>query len=239
MRNNQVAIATITLSRDQSEEDLLRGSMQILSSLQLPIYVTDGGSSESFVNFLGSLPNVTVVLPQGKGLWLQVNSSLTAAAASGVPFIVYTEPDKKYFFTRYLSDFIQQAPYNEQTGVVLAARSPQGFATFPAFQQHCETTINFCCAEITGKSVDYTYGPFIVNSGMVAELQQLTAGIDWGWRPYAFCMAHKLGYAVEVLVNDHECPHDQRNDNARERIYRMKQLHQNIEGVVLAATRQL
>ena len=43
----------------------------------------------------------------------------------------------------------------DETGVLLAARSEKGFNTFPAFQRMSETTINNCCAELTGFPLDY------------------------------------------------------------------------------------
>lgn len=235
MHLKDISIATITWARDAAEEALLREALQHLAALQLPVFITDGGSNSDFTSFIQSFPQFTLVPRQGKGLWLQVASSLQAAHQSGSPFILYTEPDKMEFFHQYLRGFLQQAGCDPQTGVVLASRSPGAFATFPHFQQSCETTINFCTAEVTGRAFDYTYGPFLFNRNLVPFMQQVQHDVGWGWRPYLFCLAHRLAYRMDEISGEFECPPNQRGDDATERIYRMKQLSQNIEGVVLAA----
>ena len=234
MHINQLTIATITWARDQQEEALLREGLSQLSLLQIPVYVADGGSGESFVRFLHSLPNFTVVNSLGKGLWKQVQSSLDAALSGNKEYVLYTEPDKLDFFMNRLAAFINAA--DEEMGIVLAARNTEAFASFPAFQQTTETSINFCCAEVTQKPCDYTYGPFILNSKLIPYFKDLPGDIDWGWRPFAFCIAHRLGYDIKEIKADNFCPIDQRQDDPKERIYRMKQLYQNIKGVVLSTS---
>lgn len=125
------------------------------------------------------------------------------------------------------------------TGVVIASRSSKGFATFPSFQQMTETTINRCCTEIIGKEMDYCYGPFLLNAQLIPYLTKLDADCGWGWRPFLFAVAHRLGYNIEFHEDDFNCPPDQRDDDATEKIYRMKQLTQNIEGLVKAATMEI
>lgn len=229
---NQLSVATITWARDEEEETLLRSALSQLALLQVAIFVTDGGSGESFVEFLHSLPNFTVVKPTGKGLWNQVKSSLDAAFNAGTTHVLYTEPDKLEFFKNRLSNFVTLA--NDKMGIVLASRTDEAFASFPEFQQTTETSINFCCAEVTQKPYDYTYGPFIMHRKLIRFFKELPADIDWGWRPFAFCIAHKLGYDLQEIQDNNFCPEDQRQDTPKERIYRMKQLYQNIEGVVLS-----
>ena len=213
---------------------LLRKALSQLSLLQIPVYVTDGGSGDSFIQFLHALPNFTVVKSLGRGLWKQVQSSLDAALSSNRNYVLYTEPDKLDFFKNQLAAFIEAA--NDKMGIVLAARTTEAFASFPAFQQTTETSINFCCAEVTQKHFDYTYGPFILNSKLIPFFKDLPVHIDWGWRPFAFCIAHRLGYEIQAIRAGNFCPIDQRQDDPKERIYRMKQLYQNIEGVVLSTS---
>lgn len=234
MHIHQLTIATITWARDQQEEALLRQALSQLSLLQIPVYVTDGGSGESFVQFLHSFPNFTVVNSIGKGLWHQVQSSLNAALDSSGKHVLYTEPDKLDFFKNRLAALIEEA--DEEMGIVLAARTTEAFASFPSFQQTTETSINFCCAEVTQKPLDYTYGPFIMNRKLIPFFKDLPGDIDWGWRPFAFCIAHRLGYEIQEIRADNFCPITQRQDDPKERIYRMKQLYQNIEGVVLSTS---
>jgi len=239
MNTEKLSIATITWARDEKEETLLRTSLQQLASFNLPVFITDGGSGASFLAFLQSFPHFRLLQAKAKGAWAQARNSLSEAHASGSEFILYTEPDKYHFFNEFLSTMLSKAETNDQTGVILASRSGSGFATFPAFQQMTETTINNCCAEVIGKQIDYTYGPFLLNRKLVPYLKLIQEDIGWGWRPFTFAIAKRLGYMVDAFIADLPCPQDQQEDNAAERIYRMKQLHQNIQGIVLSATVKL
>jgi hypothetical protein len=231
MDRNNIAIATITWARDEAEELLLKKSLQKLAELAIPVFVTDGGSSEAFQIFLKEFPHFTVLKPDERGLWAQAKKSLSEARRSKSRFIYYTEPDKSNFFDQ-LPDVLEQITVDEQSGIVVAARSEAGFNTFPTFQRMTETTINNCCAELIGKSFDFTYGPFLMNSEIVPHLEKMEENIGWGWRPLAFGIALRLGLSIDAVVQDFSCPIDQQKDTPKERIYRMKQLEENIRGLV-------
>ncbi|MDB5191626.1 MAG: hypothetical protein JWQ96_1189 [Segetibacter sp.] len=233
MNKQDFAIATITWARDQGEEQLLRKSLSKLAELEIPVFVTDGGSSPGFLQFLTGFPHFNLSTTTARGVWPQAKNSLLQASQSGTNFIFYTEPDKYDFFCK-LPGIVRELLVDKQTGIVMASRSGVGFATFPDFQQMTETTINNCCKEVVGKAVDYTYGPFLLNSQLVPLLQTLPEDIGWGWRPYTFGIAKQLGLAIDALVADFMCPLDQREDSPKERIYRMRQLDQNIQGIVLS-----
>jgi hypothetical protein len=235
---NKLAIATITLARDEEEEQLLRESLAILAGLNLPVYITDGGSKASFIEWLESFSNFHLQ-PPSKGVWMQAKQSISVAAKSGREFLFYTEPDKKEFLSNNLLNMLTNIHADDRTGVILASRSAEAFSTFPAFQQMSETTINNCCFEVTGKQLDYIYGPFVLNSKLVPYLQDLPQAIDWGWRPYVFNIAKRLNYSISSFTGDFYCPPAQRKDDHTERLYRMKQLHQNIEGLLLSSSAQL
>jgi len=227
-----ICIATISWARNGDEEKVLRTSLIKLANLGLPVFITDGGSSQNFLQFLHSFSNFVVL--QANGLWPQAKTSIITAGKD-TKFILYTEPDKFNFFSDYLPKMIQE-PVEEKTGIILASRSTQGFATFPLFQQLTENTINQCCKEVIGKDVDYCYGPFLLNSKLIPFLNSLDDNCGWGWRPYLFAIAHRLGFKVKSYEQDFTCPLDQREDDETERIYRMKQLTQNINGLILATT---
>lgn len=236
MKKPEFAVATISLVRNSKEEQVLCRALEALSALQIPVFLTDGGSADSFLSFVNSLPQVRVF--SAKGLWSQAKKSLKEAGRSGVEYILYTEPDKESFFREHLLRFLAEVKTTEQTGVVLAARSATAFASFPSFQQMTENTINQCCREVIGLDIDYCYGPFVFRSRLVAALDFLPENCGWGWRPALFATAHRQGLLVDSWSGDFFCPPAQREDDETERRYRMKQLTQNIEGLLLAATRE-
>lgn len=236
MNRDDVAAATMTWARDEQEERLLRESLPLLSRAGFPIFVTDAGSCEAFVDFLRSLPNFTVCDLAGRGLLAQVGRSVRAAYETGRRFILYTEPDKRDFFRGPMQEFVGDAPDSGEVGVVLASRSEASLYTFPEFQRHTEEAINRCCAEIVGARFDFTYGPFLMNRALAPFLEHAGADLGWGWRPYVFGLASRLGYRVEGLVKELPCPPEQREDSRPERVYRMRQLSQSIEGLILSTT---
>jgi hypothetical protein len=226
---DNVRIATISWARNEDEEKTLSDSLTRLAGIGLPVYITDGDSTEGLKRFLDGCANFTVL--QAKGLWPQAKTSINAAQQSGAGFILYSEPDKLDFFSNHLSILLQQT-VDDTTGVLLASRSTRGFSTFPSFQQMTETAINQCCKEVIGKDTDYCYGPFLFNAKLIPYLDALDDNCGWGWRPFVFAIAHRLGLKVEAFEGDFYCPEDQRRDDEGERIYRMKQLTQNINGLV-------
>ena len=234
MERHELAVATMTWARDGEEERLLRESLPLLAEEGLPTFITDGGSGAEFVSFLESFPTFRVLRSDRPGVFPQVKSSLREAGKTGARFILYTEPDKKMFFAGRLRAFIAAAPAGESDGVTLASRSDESFATFPSFQRYTETVINRLCAEVTGATGDYTYGPFLLSRGLLARLDALEDNIAWGWRPYLFGAAARLGRQLRHWVDELPCPPEQREDDPRERIYRMRQLAQSVEGLVLS-----
>lgn len=237
MNKDALSIATVSWARNREEIAVLKSSLAALAALHIPVFITDGGSPADLLNGLKNHSHFTVA--SAKGLWPQAKSSIEQAAAAGAKWILYTEPDKEDFFSTHLSRMIEETSVNEKTGVVLASRSADGLSSFPPFQQMTETTINNCCREVIGKKLDYCYGPFLFNAKLNSHLALLPENCGWGWRPFAFAMAHRLGFSVEAFEAGLKCPPGQQRDDEKERRYRMKQLTQNIEGLLLATSVQL
>ena len=233
------AVATVTLVREPREGELLRRALTLLARFELPLVVCDGGSGQDFVAFLRSLPRTTVVDAVERGLTGQVRAALSAASASGPRFVLYTESDKEEFFERRLSGFLEHAPTADDPGVVLAARSDAAFATFPAMQRFAEGTINRLCGEFLGAKGDYSYGPFLLRRDLTVHVNSAGQDLGWGWRHLVFAVAARLGERIVHVADHHACPADQRGEDDVQRLHRLRQLGQNVNGLLAGLTADL
>jgi hypothetical protein len=232
----QIVFATMTLARTASEADLLVRALAALSTFGQPIVVADGGSEPQFIDRIAGVPHCQLRTPASGGLVSQIRSALEGALAAGRPIICYTEPDKLEFFKSGLAAFLAAIDADRSFGVALAARMPAAFATFPRFQQYAERAINDLVGDVTGVAGDYSYGPFAMDPEVARLVTALDADVGWGWRHYASVAAHHLGRTVALHPGDHVCPPDQRDDDAAERLHRLRQLEQNSRGLLLALT---
>jgi hypothetical protein len=226
-----IAVVTVTMVRSSEEEQLLRRSLRLLSEIGAPIAIGDAGASAPFAEFLSTLPNVTVAAPAAKGVVPQVQAAFTAAAAFARAAILYTEPDKELFFAHHLRAFLEDAAVRDHA-IVLAARSEAAAATFPPMQRYVESVVNHLCAQTIGEPGDYSYGPFVMPSLLAPHVARTPPDLGWGWRPFVFVAAHRRGLRVRHVVGDFQCPPDQRGEDETERVHRLRQLHQNICGLI-------
>lgn len=201
----------------------------------MPVIAADGGSPAEFVHEARQLPNLDLVTHnESSGLIGQVRTSLRRALAAGSSRILYTEPDKAEFFETSLPSFIDAADAVPPDGVVVCARSPESFETYPASQRHLEAGFNRLCATLTGTESDYLYGPFVMPTDLIPLLDDLPPSVGWGWRPYVFVRASRMRRPVTCITGDFPCPADQREDSAEERAHRLAQLAQNLRGLEAA-----
>jgi hypothetical protein len=229
----QISIATITLARNSKEELDLRKALVVLSKIGPPIVVADGGSQKSFIDFLRA-QNFTVCTAKVKGLVSQVKAGLkTADRKFGKPFILYSEPDKLPFFEKGLSDFVKAIRPNENFGMAFASRNRRSFQTFPKGQQHAETAMNEFTELLIGRKSDYCYGPLLVSATHAELAQDSPNDLGWGWRFFLLGKMMKARRAVQQVERYFPCPKNQRSESKADRIYRLKQLHQNLQGLFL------
>jgi hypothetical protein len=236
MNTREIAIATMSWARTAQEAQLLREAMCRLARLNLPVIVTDGGSGQPFVEYLRGFRHFTVLETDTPGVLAQSKRSLQGALQLGSRYILYTESDKRLFFEHGLGEFLARAPSQRQVGVVVASRSAASFATYPASQQYTETVINQLVGQVIGGPGDFSYGPMLIHRALIPSLESLTEDIGWGWRHYILGIAHRLGYSIVQCTADLPCPPDQRADSRSELVHRMRQLSQNLQGLVRAMT---
>jgi hypothetical protein len=120
--------------------------------------------------------------------------------------------------------------------VVVASRSAASFATYPTSQRYTETVINQPVGQIIGQHGDFSYGPMLIHRALIPSLEFIEEDIGWGWRHYILGIAHRMGYSIVQWTRGLPCPADQRADSRAELGHRMRQLSQNLQGLVLAMT---
>jgi hypothetical protein len=235
---NSVSVATITRVRDPREERLITRTLSALSNLGIPVVVADGGSPAAFVDRLSRIPHLTLTPPDHPGLIGQVKASVRKARESGSAYILYLESDKELFVSGPMTHFIESAIAEPDTGVILASRSRHSFETFPPFQRRTESAFNTVASDVIGLGADYLYGPFLMEHSVAAHVEGIAADLGWGWRPFIFATTRRLGRRVRAIEGDYVCPSDQANEDDEDRLHRLRQLRQNIDGLTNAvATR--
>jgi hypothetical protein len=232
MEPGNIAVATVTWCRSEAEERLLIRSLTLLAQSGLPVAVADRGTSRTFSAHLSTFPGFSVTIPSEQGLVAQVVASLERAADFARPFILYVEPDKELFFGTAMADFVRRAPAASDVGVILASRSDESFRTYPAMQRYTEGVINHLCAELIRSPGDYSYGPFVMNAALLPSMASLGPHLGWGWRHFTFLTAARQGFRVLHVTGEYPCPPDQRDEAATDRTHRLRQLSQNILGLL-------
>jgi len=222
----------MTSVRSPGEDALLRASLERLAAAGLPVAVAETGLSAAFSGFLAGLENFSVVVPKEPGLVPQVKASVELAAQGGTPFILYTESDKEQFFRTGLWKFLRGGAAAGDAGVVLAARSDESFGTFPPMQRYTEGVINRLCGVLLACRGDYSCGPFLLHRSLACAVAAMPDDIGWGWRHRIFADAHRLRLAVRHVIGDFRCPAEQRVEDHADRVHRLRQLSQNIAGLI-------
>jgi hypothetical protein len=232
MKASEVTVATIVWARSADEVVLIGRALDLLSQAGMRIAIADRGTNVSLTEALRSLPHVTLTVPPEHGLVEQVRASLELAGRQGTRFLLYTEPDKEDFFRRWLTDFINRSPSTPDVGVVLASRSEKSFQTYPATQRRTEALLNDLCGERLGAPGDYSYGPLLINRVLLPYIALLRSELGWGWRHAIVARAHRLGLRVHHVDGDYACPEGQRHEGDGERKHRLRQLSQNLLGLI-------
>jgi hypothetical protein len=232
----KITIATMTWAHNPQEADLLAASIESLTHSDLPVVVADGGSIEGFTDRLRACHHVSTVIPRlGPGRLVgQIEATLAAAASQHPEYVLYTEPDKQWFFTERLTGFLAAAEPHAGAGILLASRDAPSFQTFPAGQQLTESLFNRLAGDALGVDGDTLYGPMLIRADLVEHVTDLHEDLGWGWRPYLMAVVMRLGHPLVCVDGDFLCPERQRGENdSAARIYRMEQLAQNVKGLAM------
>ena len=228
---NSIAIVTMTYARTRAEEEVLVRSLQVAAMLDLPVVIADRNGRPEFVEQLRCLSRSTVVAPHEEGLVGQIKVAFAAARATSAEAFLYVEPDKELFFRVAARRLLQRAA-GQRPGLTLAARSPESFATFPPMQQYTESVVNHLCGQVVGSVGDYSYGPFVMTRDLLPRIASLPPRLGWGWRFAVFQEAHRQALPLVHVVEDLPCPAEQRHEDDAERSHRLRQLSENVLGLI-------
>jgi hypothetical protein len=123
-------------------------------------------------------------------------------------------------------------------GVAIAARDEKSFRTFPPGQRWTETFTNEVANLYFGRRdarADYCYGPLLLSPKATTFALKAPDELGWGWRFYTMALAQKNLLQVQRIVGNYPCPPEQRGEDLPEdRLYRLKQLRQNLAALNLA-----
>jgi hypothetical protein len=67
---------------------------------------------------------------------------------------------------------------------------------------------------------------------LLAVVGRLSHHLGWGWRPATFAAVRRQGGPLTHVEGDHFCPPDQRDEDGAEREHRIRQLGQNLLGLL-------
>jgi hypothetical protein len=227
-----VALVTVTWARTSSEEDLLVRSLAAAATLGLPMAIGDRNGRPEFVESLSRLPHTVVVRTREPGLLPQITAAFDAAATFAPQTLFYSEPDKEVFFAGAAVRLLEHARRYGESALVMAARSDASFATFPPMQRYTESIVNQLCAELIGVPGDYSYGPFLMPRPLLSHLRALPSTLGWGWRLAAFRAARREGLPIVHVPDDLPCPVEQRQEDEADRVHRLRQLSENLLGLI-------
>ena len=237
-----IVITAPVLARSPQEAEMLLRSVEQLAQHR-HVMLADGGSIDGFTERLLAIPGVTVRTVPGSGprLVTQVLQALTMAQATGCRYVIYTEPDKRWFFENRLATFLNVAQTNTAAaGIYLSARDAASFATFPQGQQTTERLFNTLASETLQIRADLLYGPLLIRCDLLPCLEDLPPDIGWGWRIFLLTAAHRSGLAIFPWEADLPCPPEQQGeDDERSRTCRIEQMAQNVRGLALGRRKLL
>jgi hypothetical protein len=227
-----VGVATITWARTVDEAELLRHSFSELARATRRLSVADRGNDPDFAAFLRTFDGVRCVTPHAPGLVAQVQASIAAAAEYHTDWILYSEPDKQSFFAGPMQSFVRRALNAGNAGIALPARTAESFATFPPMQRYTESVLNRLLGEMTGTTGDYLFGPLLIHRTLLHLIRALPDDLGWGWRPAIVLAACRLAQPIVLLADDYPCPEEMRSEDEGDRQHRIRQLIQNLRGLV-------
>jgi hypothetical protein len=76
----------------------------------------------------------------------------------------------------------------------------------------------------------------LIHRALIPTLEFIGEDIGWGWCHYILGIAYSRGDRIVQWTRGLPCPADQRADSQPELVHRIRQLGQNLQGLLLAMT---
>lgn len=158
-----IATSTFYKSVEDLRCQLALSTLEAARGKNIPVFLVDGSPLESGVNeTLGRYALVLTEEPgstMGAGRRKALRYAAKAAGEKGV--VVWMEPEKAPLvpFLRQLAEPI----FNGHADVIVPARTPHGFTSYPVVQAKYEHAGNASFELLTGKDLDVWFGPRLMN----------------------------------------------------------------------------
>lgn len=187
----QIAIAAPSLIRTKDEGDIVIQTINNLSTLSIPIIITDGGSPKEYKKIIQNIPGV--IFLEANNLTNELVYAFNKAA-SVAENIFYLQTDKIDFSKTIAPSLIKEYLKLNSKSILIPNRTQESFSTYPAFQHTVENFLNFFIGDYIGINNDYYLGPKIFPSELVKYLSQLKGEIGWGVEAFLYVVAKRLNY---------------------------------------------
>ncbi len=238
MARADFVVSTVALARTKLEAKTILDTLRLLSKINIPIVVADGGSPKKFLNEIRKIHNVIIEKKKKDDLFSQVKQSLYKASKLGRA-IFYLESNKYLLVKTELPKILKKAKKiitkDPEFGLILISRNKKSFETFPKFQRAEEQFLNKLTISLLHlKKTDYSYGPRILNSSHIKYLKNIHADLGWGWPSFILFTYHKLRKKIYSISVDGVCPVEERVENEEDQRYRLRQLKENLKGIELS-----
>lgn len=204
-----VALTTFYPSLSQSDNcrsELAEKTIQALIDNKYKVVVLDGGSHKNFLQKIQQY-EINLFKQKKKGLGFAKREVIQAAYNEGGEIILQMEPEK-VDLVRHIKDLLQ--PFSEQsTDMVVPKRA--SLDSYPVVQQHAELLTNIFCRELTGNSLDMSFGPTLFRRGIAKYYLEYNGiyGDTWDALHIPILMALKDGKNIKSITIQYNHPQEQ------------------------------
>jgi len=230
MKKHKLAITTTSLIRTPTEGITVLKTIEVLSALNIPVIIADGGSPQKQKQIIKNMPNI--ILLEEKGLTNQLKESFVKGADIANS-LFYLHTDKLDFVQKYAHKLIDNYLDLKTKGMLIPIRTAAAFNTYPKYQRELENFLNYMISDYCGKKADYYFGPKIFSSKLVSYLDRVRKDIKWGIEAYFYTINHRLKLPMHFYKVNVNAPKEVLTDDFEFKKYRLELIKWQIDGLIL------